>query len=580
MSNISIIRSFIGKHWRSIAFGSCFVIITNLLHVFLPSFIGQAVDLLHNNFSFSDLYRICGLIILIEFLKGISRFFMRYIIIGSSWKIENDVRKRVFSHLLKLPIKYHDKTRTGDIIARITNDLMAVRMMFGPAIMYSMNAVILVPLALIFMFSKDIELTLYAIIPFPFIAIVMYHIGRKIHRDFIKVQESYSDISAHIQENLNGIQVIKSYVKEMSELNKLKKISLNYVNNNRKIINLQSLMFPLLDVFASSSIIILLWVGGVKAMAGDTTIGVVVSLVMYIGLLIWPSVAFGWVIAIFQRGIASTRRIQEILEEEPEPQVDSSVISYLKGNISVRDLNFSYNENSPVLSGISIEIKSGSRIAIVGRTGSGKSTLLGILSGIYKVQRGSVFYDTIDINDIPLSLLRSSIAVIPQETFLFSDTISENISFGREGADMDMIEHSAFLASIADEIESFPYEYDTVLGERGVTLSGGQKQRIAIARALISEAPIIFFDDSLSNVDTATEKLILNNLKEIVKKKTSIIVTQRLGAIKDSDEILYMKAGRIIERGTHETLMEFDGEYAALYREQESIELLKDNNFE
>lgn len=578
LKNISILSSFIGKHWKSLALGSCFVIITNLFHVYLPSFVGQAVDILHDSFSVKALYRICGIILLIEFMKAITRFFMRYIMIGASWKIENDIRKKLFNHLLKLPVTYFNRTRTGDIIARITNDLTAVRMLFGPAVMYSINVIVLVPLAVMFMFSKDVELTIYALIPMPFIVFIMNRIGRKIHKNFVKVQESYSDISAHVQENLTGIQVIKAFVREHSELAKLKKLSLKYVFNNRKIIHLQSLMFPLFDVFASSSIIILLWLGGKKVAAGETTIGVLVTLIMYIGLLVWPAIALGWVIAIFQRGIASTIRIQEILNEEPEPQDSSSSIIKLKGEISVKNLDFSYNGNFKVLSGISFDVKPGETLAIVGRTGSGKSTLIGILSGIYKVGRSAIYYDGIDINDIQLSTLRSSIALVPQETFLFSETIGENISFGKEDADQTAIKRAAALASIVDEIESFPDKFDTILGERGITVSGGQRQRIAIARALISDAPIIYFDDSLSNVDTGTEKLILNNLKEIVRNKTAIIVTQRLGAIKDSNEILYFKDGEIIERGTHDVMMKLDGEYAALYREQESLEALEDNN--
>jgi ATP-binding cassette, subfamily B, multidrug efflux pump len=576
MSNLSLIRSFIGIHWKSIAFGSCFVILTNLLHVLLPSYVGEGVDLLHNNFSFTELYRICVIILVIELVKAVTKFCMRYIIIGASWKIENDVRKRLFGHLLKLPAKYHDKTRTGDIIARVTNDLMAVRMMVGPAIMYSLNATVLAPLALFFMFSKDAELSLYAVIPFPFIAVMMYFIAKNIHKHFIKVQESYSDISAHVQENLNGIHVIKSYVKEESELGKLTGISLEYVKNSRSVIKLQSLMFPMLDVFASTSIIILLWTGGRKVINGGTTIGVVVSLIMYIGLLVWPAIAFGWVTALFQRGIASMGRLREILDEEPEPEMESSDATLLTGDISVRNLSYSYNGTFTALSDITLEVKAGSRVAIVGRTGSGKSTLLGILSGIYEIDPGSVSFGGTDISEIPLSTLRSSIAVIPQETFLFSDTIAENISFGREGADMQTIKHAAASAAIEAEIEEFPDKYETILGERGITLSGGQRQRVAIARALISESPLIFFDDSLSNVDTETENMILRNLKEAVRKKTSIIVTQRLGAIKDSDAIFYMKDGGILERGTHETLMDHDGEYAALFKEQESIESLKD----
>jgi ATP-binding cassette subfamily B protein len=484
----------------------------------------------------------------------------------------------MFDHLLNLPAAFFDRTRTGDIIARSTNDLTAVRMMFGPAIMYTMNAVALTPLAIAFMFSKNSVLALYALIPFPIIALIMHRLGKKIHMYFIKVQESYSDISAHVQENLDGIKVIKAYVTEDRELEQLKRLSLTYVDNNRSVIHLQSVMFPLLDVLASAGVIIVLWKGGNMVIAKETSLGVLVSLVMYIGLLVWPAVAFGWVIAIFQRGVASLHRIQEIFEEKPEPQGISSEINRLKGHITIQNLQFSFDDINTVLSGLSFKVKPGMKIAVVGRTGSGKSTLLGILTGNYQAQRECIFYDGVDINDIPLSTLRSSLAYIPQESFLFSDTIAENISFGKEGAGYDEIRRAAVLAAVADEIESFPKSYDTILGERGITVSGGQRQRITIARALISDAPIFFFDDSLSNVDTVTEKSILDIIKKKTADKTAIIVTQRLGAIQDCDEILYMKDGRIAERGTHVELMELNGEYAALYHEQESIESLENSN--
>ena len=568
---------FISKRWKPFAAGSLFVVITNLLHVFIPSLVGSAVDLLQGEFIMGDLLRICGMILALAFFKSVSQFFMRYIIIGASWEIENDIRRHIYLHLLKLPLNYYNKSRTGDIISRITNDLTAVRMMVGPAIMYSMNAFILVPAVLAFMFVKDAELAFYAIIPFPFLALMINLVGKRIHRYFRKVQESYSDISAHVQENLNGIRVIKAYASEANELYSLKKLSLNYVENNCRVIQMQSLFYPLLDILASTGVIVILWVGAGKVASGETTLGTIVSLIMYIGLLVWPSIALGWVVAIFQRGKASSQRILEILEEKPERQDDGTDDRPLSGEISVRNLEFSYSEDNPVLKGISFDINKGETFAIVGRTGSGKSTLLSLLTGAYGVPRGVIFFDGIDINDLPLSRLRSSIAFVPQETFLFSETVKENIAFGKEDAGGEEVKLAAVHAAIDQEIAAYPEGFETVLGERGITVSGGQRQRIAIARALISDAPILFFDDCLSNVDIATEMKILKNIDIIIKNKTAVIVTQRLGAVKDANHIMYIKNGKVTERGSHNELMFLNGEYAALYREQESMNLLEND---
>lgn len=574
MRNLPLLFSFIGKRWKPLLFGSFFVVITNVLTVFIPSYVGKAIDLLRAPFTFGQLYHIIGLILLINLVMGVSRFLQRYIMISASWKVENDLRKGLFDHLLRLPLPFYGSARTGDLVARFTNDLGAVRMMVGPGIMYSLNSLVMLPTALVFMLAKDVQLTLYTILPFPFLAYLINRVGKKIHTSFLKVQESYSDISAQVQEDLNGIQVVKAYVLERKETDKLRGLSRTYVENNRRIIGLQAFMWPLLDVFSSAGLILVLWLGAHKIVDGRATLGTVVAFIMYIGLLAWPTIALGWVVAIFQRGMASARRIREIFDVEQERRDARSDYPPLTGMIEVRNLGFSFGGDSPALSDISFRIEPGRTLAVVGRTGSGKSTLLTLLTGSYPVSRDAIRYDGMDINDIPLGQLRQSIAYVPQETFLFSDTVAENIAFGRENADMESIRSAAELAAIDDEINGYPGKYRTLLGERGITVSGGQRQRIAIARAFISDAPILYLDDSLSAVDTATEMAILRNIHHATRDKTAIIITQRLGAIHTADEILYMKDGKIIERGTHSELMALNGEYAALFTEQESLEAL------
>ncbi len=575
MKFILFIRQVLGRHTKTVLYGSVFVLITNILQVLIPSLIGDAVDALKDHFLARDILRISAIILVLELLKCLSRFLMRYIIIGASWHVENDIRLKLYGHLLKLPVSFYNRSRTGDIIARVTNDLTAVRAMAGPGVMYSINVMFLAPAALFFMFTKDWRIALYGIMPFPFIALMIYFAGKRIHVYFRSVQESYSDISAHIQENLNGIRMIKAYVREKFELSRLRELSQKYVMNNKKVIRLQSFYHPFIDVLASTGVLVVLWFGGKRVINGETTLGVLVSMIMYIAMLVWPSIAVGWVVAVFQRGTASMKRINDILEEEPERQDEKDILDRLKGDIRVDSLTFSYNDEKPVLKDISFDLKAGRTLAIVGRTGSGKTTLLSLLAGLYDTPHGHIQYDGIDITDLPLSHLRASIAYVPQESFLFSESVAENIAFGKEDADNTEIKRAAVLAAIAGEIDEYPDGYDTMLGERGLTVSGGQRQRLTIARSLISDAEILFFDDCLSNVDTRTEMTILDNIKTVIRGKTAVIVTHRLGAVKDADEILYLSGGEVIERGNHEDLMKIGGEYAALFDEQETLDRME-----
>ena len=339
-SSLTVIWNFVKNRWRTIAVGFVFVTATNLLNVLVPSYIGRGIDLLRSDFSQDQLFHLCGSVLVVGVLMGITRFLMRYIIIGASWRLEGDSRKILFDHILKLPVSYYSRARTGDIIARFTNDLTAVRAMIGPAIMYSMNALILMPLALAYMMSIDVELTLYAVLPFPFLAIMMNRVGHGIHRRFRRVQESYSDISAHVQEDLTGIRVVKSYVRESNELDALRGLSLDYLENNRGVIQLQSLAFSFFDVLASMGVILVLWVGGGKIVSGEISLGKVVSMIMYVNMLVWPSIALGWVIAVFQRGLASAGRIMDVLDEHEERQDGPAEITPLDGAISVKGTYF------------------------------------------------------------------------------------------------------------------------------------------------------------------------------------------------------------------------------------------------
>ncbi len=572
----AFIARFLRPHRGTLAAGALFVAVTNVMQALIPLIVGKAVDILLARGGFRPVILLGGLILGLAVAKGLTQFAMRYLIIGVSWRIENDIRLDVFRHLLRLPLSFYNRTRTGDIVARLTNDLMAVRMMIGPAVMYTINLCVLGPVVLAFMVWQDRELAFWSVLPFPLIAVIIYFAGHSIHQRFKKVQESYSDMSAHIQENLSGIQVVRSYVTEQSELTVLDRLSRGYIEHNRGVIRLQSVFYPSLELLVSAAIVLVLWIGGGQVAAGHTSLGTIVSFIMYLSLLVWPSIALGFVIALFQRGSASVKRIAELLEEPPERRGGpESGEPPLSGDIEVRDLHFAY-DGGEVLHGISFRVRSGETLAVVGRTGSGKSTLLNVLSGAYDPPAGTVFFDGSDAADIPLDRLRRSISYVPQEAFLFSETIEENIAFGNRDADLDAVKRTARIAAVADEIESFPEGYLTMLGERGIAVSGGQRQRIAIARAIISDAPILFFDDCFANVDTRTEAAILANVKQAVAGKTALIVTQRLGAIRDADRIVYLRNGRIAEQGTHDDLMALDGEYAALFREQESLDKLED----
>ena len=566
------------KYRRSYVVGTICVFLTNGIWILFPLVIRRAIDDLHLGITRHKLVTYALLLLAVAGFKSIFQFLTRWIVIGVSREIEFDLRNDLFRHLEGLSYSYYQRTRTGDIMARATNDLNAVRMLLGPAIMYSANTIVFTAGALAFMLSISPKLTLYAFLPLPIVSITIQHFGRKIHERFERIQAMFSEISARAQENFSGARVIRAYVQEEAEIAAFEASNQEYIKRSLKLVRLMGMLWPSLETMLGLAIVLVLWLGGREVIAGRITVGGFVAFNTYMVQLTWPIIALGWVINIFQRGTASMGRINEILVEKSEIE-DSEAIrvkngtgetlapTLIRGEIEFRHLNFSYN-STPVLHDINLRIPAGSSLAIVGPTGSGKTTLVSLIPRIYDAEPGTVLIDGIPIRDYPIAELRRNLGFVPQETFLFSETVRENIAFGKEDATDEEVRSAAQAASIGEEIESFPEQYRTLVGERGITLSGGQKQRTAIARAIIRNPRILVLDDALSSVDTHTEDKILNHLREIMRGRTTIFISHRVSTVRNADRIAVLHAGRIVELGTHDELVAKDGYYTDLYNKQ------------
>jgi ATP-binding cassette, subfamily B, multidrug efflux pump len=572
--------------------GTLCVFLNNGVWILFPQVIRWAVDDLHLGVTRQKLVTYALLLLAVASTKGIFQFLTRWIVIGISREIEFDLRNDLFRHLEKLSYSYYQRTRTGDIMARATNDLNAVRMLLGPAIMYSANTIVFTAGALAFMLTISPRLTIYAFLPLPLVSIVIQYFGRQIHERFEKIQAMFSDISARAQENFSGARVIRAYVQEEAEIASFEASNREYIRRSLKLVRLMGMLWPTLEIMLGLAIVLVLWLGGREVLNGQLTVklvsslgptttlhlegamslGAFVAFNTYMVQLTWPVIALGWVVNIFQRGTASMGRIEQIFLESPEiadsAEVDNqSSATPIRGDIEFRHLSFSY-DGVAVLKDINLRIPAGSSLAIVGPTGSGKTTLVSLIPRIYDAAPGMVLIDQRPIHEYPLDFLRKSIGFVPQETFLFSETIRENISFGVSGASDTAVSSAAQAASIGDDIESFPEQYRTLVGERGITLSGGQKQRTAIARALMRNPRVLILDDALSSVDTQTEDKILNHLREIMHGRTTIFISHRVSTVRNADRIAVLHGGAIVELGTHEELLARNGYYTDLYNKQ------------
>ncbi len=568
---------YLRRYWTSLAWGGVAVLCYNTIRVLLPIVVGHAIDDMKGGATEQKIVFHALRIVAIAAVAAISLYITRQVIIGASREIEFDLRNDLFANLERQSASFYHTHRTGDIMARTTNDLNAVRQLLGPAIMYSANCLVFTAAALPFMIHISPKLTLWAVGPLPLASILVQAFGQRIHHRFERIQAMFSDISAKAQENFSGARLIRAFAQEDAEIASFERANQEYIGRSLHLVRLMAMLWPTLELVLGISLMITLLVGGREVVLHRISVGEFAAFMVYMVQLTFPMIAIGYVVNLFQRGTASVVRIDELLKQQPEivDEAPGSAAGAIAGEIEFRGLSFTYPTGGPeVLHGIDLRIPAGSSLAIVGPTGSGKSTLVSLIPRLYDAPAGSVLIDGTPIRERSLEQLRRSIGFVPQETFLFSSTVADNIAFGRPEASAEEIEFAAATAHIAAEILEFPRGFGTVVGERGITLSGGQKQRSAIARALVREPRILILDDALASVDTYTEEQILAGLREIMRGRTTVFISHRVSTARNADRIAVLVAGRIAEYGTHEELIARNGYYTALAEKQQLEEEL------
>ncbi len=556
--------------WRFAA-GIAALLLKDATAVVAPLLIRHIIDTLTAGLTLRRVWQFGLLLLGLGLVKGFFQYWMRWIVIGVSREIEYDLRNDLFAHLTRLSPRFYGAHRTGDIMARATNDLNAVRMMIGPGVMYWCDTFVIFLAAIAVMGSIDWRLTFFVLLPVPAVSFSVGWFGRLIHDRFQRIQEMFSDISSRVQENLSGVRTVRAYAQEDAERERFGELNREYIRENLRLARLWGSFYPLLETLIGLTFVIVLWLGGRQVLRGAITLGSFVMFTSYMGMLIWPMIALGWVVNLMQRGTASLARINELLGQKPD--IDDAAVrdggpGEIRGEIEFAGVGVDYGAGTPALDSIDLKIPAGQTLAIVGPTGGGKTTLINLIARLRDPERGRVRLDGVDVREIPLERLRASIGMVPQETFLFSETVAENIAFGAGQAAEAEIGRAAEIAGIAPDVEEFPQKYQTLVGERGITLSGGQKQRAAIARALIRDPRILILDDALSSVDTLTEERILTHLAGVMRGRTTLLISHRVSTVRSADRIVVLSGGRLVEQGTHDELLGRGGYYAALHQKQ------------